>query len=684
VETLAVDMLNLVVLADIGSVLSSVWNILLVALGLGLVIFFHELGHFAVAKWCDVHVERFSIGFGPILWSRQRGETEYALSAIPFGGYVKMLGQDDMDASQMADENIAQNPRSYSAKKVWQRMAIISAGVIMNIITAFLFFSTAFLLGVMDAPPIIGGMVAGSPAWEHGLKQGDKITHINGEKMSTFSDISMTTALSTGDLVVKGVGVDGKPFEKTITPDASGSTRSIGIENTVGLEVATPIEEGRPVAFPGLPAAACDPPLEPGDTIISLDGIKLTDYAHMKRLMQERLDKTIEFELQRRAGDDGKPGPNVKTKVEAAEFRSFGFAMAIGPIAGIQLGSPAASCDPPLKVGDVIQSVNGRSLGDDLDPMQLNVYLASLSGQDKEVEIKVKRQVEGKADGEVTVNLKPKNIPWGTMPIRTNKPMAAPAIGVAYFVSTHVAKVRAGSEAEMAGIEKGDKIVKIELIRQSDQKDVFKEPNEAVELEPKDDEKTDPVNWAVAYIQSQKVPQRKVTFHIKRGDKTFAKSVEQFEAEQGFYLPFRGFQTMTELQERKATGFGEALAMGIDSTWKNVLQIYLTLRSLATGRISAKELHGPIGIAKVGYRVASQGVSQLLLFLGFLSVNLAVLNFLPIPVLDGGHMVFLTYEAVAGKKPSEKVLIAAQYVGLILILGLMIFVVGQDFMRLAS
>ena len=97
-----------------------------------------------------------------------------------------------------------------------------------------------------------------------------------------------------------------------------------------------------------------------------------------------------------------------------------------------------------------------------------------------------------------------------------------------------------------------------------------------------------------------------------------------------------------------------------------------------------KNLQGPVGIAQVGYAVAKQGPSRLMIFLGFLSVNLAVLNFLPIPVLDGGHMVFLTYEAVAGKKPSEKVLIIAQYVGLIMILGLMVFVVGQDVSRLFS
>jgi regulator of sigma E protease len=86
-------------------------NIAWAAIGLGMVIFFHELGHFAVAKWCNVNVERFSIGFGPILFGWKWGETEYALSLIPFGGYVKMLGQDDADPSQLTNEEIAQDLR---------------------------------------------------------------------------------------------------------------------------------------------------------------------------------------------------------------------------------------------------------------------------------------------------------------------------------------------------------------------------------------------------------------------------------------------------------------------------------------------------------------------------------------------------------------------------------------------
>src|SRR6185295_6833729 len=161
----------------------------MVAIGLGLVIFFHELGHFAVAKWCNVYVERFSIGFGPVLFGWKWGETEYALSAIPFGGYVKMMGQDDSDPSQMTNEELAADPRSYSAKPVWQRMAIISAGVTMNLITAILFFAIAFHYGVQVSPPIIGEVRPGMPAWSADIESGDRVERINGRRVNSFADI---------------------------------------------------------------------------------------------------------------------------------------------------------------------------------------------------------------------------------------------------------------------------------------------------------------------------------------------------------------------------------------------------------------------------------------------------------------------------------------------------------------
>src|SRR5438445_7436488 len=122
--------------------LESLWKIAKVLVGLGFVIFIHELGHFLVAKWCDVHVQTFSVGFGPALpgCSFQWGETLYKIALFPLGGYVKMVGEGTED-----DES-ADDPRSFKKKSVGQRMAIISAGVIMNVILAGACFSLVYKL----------------------------------------------------------------------------------------------------------------------------------------------------------------------------------------------------------------------------------------------------------------------------------------------------------------------------------------------------------------------------------------------------------------------------------------------------------------------------------------------------------------------------------------------------------
>src|SRR5690606_10072808 len=152
-------------------------------------------------------------------------------------GYVKMLGQDDMDPSQLTAEEIAQDPRSYSSKSVLQRMAIISAGVIMNVLTAVLFFAVAFGFGIETSPAVVGDVQTGTPAWVAGLEQGDVITRINGRDVTAFSDIMRGVALSSGDVHVEGLQQNGDEFSVVITPDGRGTRRIIGVAPSRGLKL---------------------------------------------------------------------------------------------------------------------------------------------------------------------------------------------------------------------------------------------------------------------------------------------------------------------------------------------------------------------------------------------------------------------------------------------------------------
>ena len=152
-------------------------NIAKVALGLGFVIFIHELGHFVLAKWNGVKVEKFSIGFGPTIFGWWRGETEYVLAALPLGGFVKMLGEGPEE-----QENKTTDPRAYPNKSVSARMAIISAGVIMNVFLAVACFVYYYGQERLEQPAVLGGVTAGSPAYEAGLLPGDEIVAIDDRR----------------------------------------------------------------------------------------------------------------------------------------------------------------------------------------------------------------------------------------------------------------------------------------------------------------------------------------------------------------------------------------------------------------------------------------------------------------------------------------------------------------------
>ncbi|MCK8600674.1 RIP metalloprotease RseP [Desulfoferrobacter suflitae] len=153
---------------------------------LGILIFVHELGHFLVAKWAGVRVLRFSLGFGPRIVSVTRGETEYCISAVPLGGYVKMLGEDAEEEVPEQDKE-----RSFPAQSVWKRIGIVLAGPSSNLLFAIIIFALVYAVaGIPQMTTEIGSVNPASPAEQAGLRSGDLVLTINGESVSQWDQLS--------------------------------------------------------------------------------------------------------------------------------------------------------------------------------------------------------------------------------------------------------------------------------------------------------------------------------------------------------------------------------------------------------------------------------------------------------------------------------------------------------------
>jgi regulator of sigma E protease len=194
---------------------SPVVTIVAFLVALSLLVFVHELGHFAVAKRLGVKVLRFSIGFGPIMFARRRGETEYAVSAMPLGGYVKMLGEED------EREAAAEPERAFSTQSPLRRSAIVLAGPAMNFVFAFLVYALLFLAVGAEVPssePRVGGVAAASPAEQAGLRVGDRVVAVDGQPTTTWDALAKTVRESKGAPLALTVEREGRQLTVTVTP----------------------------------------------------------------------------------------------------------------------------------------------------------------------------------------------------------------------------------------------------------------------------------------------------------------------------------------------------------------------------------------------------------------------------------------------------------------------------------
>lgn len=198
-------------------------SIISVVVVLGILIFVHELGHFLVAKWSGVGVLKFSLGFGPKLVGRKYGETEYVLSAIPLGGYVKLLGESD-DA-ELSEED---QKRSFLNQSVYKKIAIVAAGPICNFLFAMVAFSVIFGLGISVPTSRIGDIQEGSPAQVAGLKGGDLIREIDGQAIVHWEEMAEVIRSSGGKTLKLVIERDEELLEKTVTPRSTETETIFG------------------------------------------------------------------------------------------------------------------------------------------------------------------------------------------------------------------------------------------------------------------------------------------------------------------------------------------------------------------------------------------------------------------------------------------------------------------------
>ncbi len=272
-------------------------------LTLGILIAIHEYGHFQVARWCGVKVLRFSIGFGKPFYTRRLGQdqTEFALAAIPLGGYVKML-----DEREAPVENEADLARAFNRQTVWKRILIVLAGPVANLLLAIFLYWLLFMAGVTGLKPILGNMALESPAAKAQLYAGDKITEVNAQQVASWQDVRwlmLQEVLNKKSIALKSIDIKGETHHHQL--DISSITKEDLEGDFLEKLGLIPFKPDLPATIGEIQAnsAAQKAGLQSQDKILKISGQVVKNWDELVEKIQSNPNKMLEFELLR----DGKP-----------------------------------------------------------------------------------------------------------------------------------------------------------------------------------------------------------------------------------------------------------------------------------------------------------------------------------------------------------------------------------------
>jgi regulator of sigma E protease len=594
--------------------MSAFSNVLLAALGIGFLIFIHEFGHFLCARLARVRVDVFSLGFGRRLCGFVWRGTDYRVSLVPIGGYVRVAGEDPTDRRYLAPDDLY-------AKGFGARALFFSGGVIMNLLFALLAFILVFRHGVEFTAPVLGPVDPGGPAWEAGLQPGDRVLRVNGKEMYSFENFQVEVALAGRrpiDLEVQR----GDVFDVRLDARYSDSLGLYGI----GVQAPSSPEPIRIAeVVPGSRAEGAG--LRADDRIVAIDGTEVSGFAAEDALfgLRTRVGQTVHLEVLR----DGKRlafayEPDTAT----SKTPRIGVEPARTKVRGLRPGLPLLR-RLGLARGDVVLRIDG-------EPFLGGSFEEAVTRGSGPVSIEVRRdgrslalQADATADERTAL---PGHVALGEEPDR-------------------VAVVpQSDSPAAQAGIEAGDVVVAV------NERKIH--------------------TWGDLVDAVRKAAETPLAFRLRRGDSPLTITVtptRQPLADLGLELVYERHNHLYRIDS-----IGGSIRAGFVASIDLIKQLYVTLKRLFTGDVSSRNLGGIIQISRVSYHYAHGDWAVFLHFLALLSINLAFINILPIPVLDGGHLLFLLIERIKGSPVSARVVGYSQLLGLVFVIALMVFVTYND------
>ncbi|MDE0317616.1 MAG: RIP metalloprotease RseP [Candidatus Poribacteria bacterium] len=546
------------------AIIPSIKAVLLAIIALGFLIFIHELGHFLAAKRAGIKVNTFSIGFGPKIVGFRRGDTEYKLSWLPFGGYVQMEGENPSEQTGAEGE--------FASASLGKRAFVVIAGPAVNLLFGVLAYWCVFSVGL---------------------------------------------------------NADAVRFYNVFTGQSIDKTQE-------GVQIGWLADDG-PAAVGGV---------IPGDIIVSVNGYQISNWETFSQEIQLNPEKELELVVQR----DG----NLKTLTVVPEAVSnprveYGRLNVLKQddviVAEIDEGSLAAQVG--IKVGDQIDTINGEKI------YNVPYFVPGIWQPESDWRIKKYQTIYESID---------QNRDSLNLGIRRGDETLSFQLPVQLQMKVDVEK---NSTAQKAGIETGDILTTFNG-KAMDSKSLHSELKAAG-------------NNSVTLGLIRERVEKTVTLSPADATKP---DVEGTFYGLRWYTSLSGMELKAlEIPTQKYNLFS-AFGKGIEATWLTCTSITRILKRLLSGEVSPSHLSGPIGIVHITSETAKVGLTTVLFFIGFISINLAIVNLLPIPIADGGHLLFFAMEKIRGRPVPRKAQEIIQQVSFILLIAFFLYITWFDSLTL--